>query len=99
MKTFIRLRGTKYKVSFKTRFRKRKDIKRGFRLLGDCSHPQVKNPEIRVLKGLGEKENAEILIHEMLHGCFPDLDEESITESAISIQRALYKLGYRLIKK
>ncbi len=35
----------------------------------------------------------EVLIHEALHGCFWDMDENSIAETGDSIARFLKKLG------
>lgn len=37
----------------------------------------------------------EILLHEMLHCCYPDLDEEVITTTARSLAKVLWDLGYR----
>jgi hypothetical protein len=40
-------------------------------------------------------EELEILLHEMLHGCYWDMDEEAITDTAQSISKALWRMGYR----
>lgn len=42
----------------------------------------------------GERE-LDVLIHEMLHACHWDLDEQAITETASDIARVLTRLGYR----
>jgi len=42
----------------------------------------------------GERE-LEVLIHEMLHACHWDLDEEAITETSEDLARVLFRLGYR----
>lgn len=51
--------------------------------------------KIAVAYSLNGEEELEILIHEMLHACYWDMDEEAITESAQSISKALWRLGYR----
>ena len=42
----------------------------------------------------GERE-LDVLIHEMLHACYWDLAEESITETASDLARVLFRLGYK----
>jgi hypothetical protein len=42
------------------------------------------------------KELLEVLIHECLHGCFWDIDEEAIDQAAVDISKLLYKLGARI---
>ena len=37
-------------------------------------------------------------IHEALHACFPQVCEQTITESGRDIARVLHSLGYRLVK-
>ena len=36
------------------------------------------------------------VIHECLHGCCPDLDEECVTETATDIAKVLHRMGCRL---
>jgi hypothetical protein len=36
------------------------------------------------------------LIHEMLHACHWDLDEQAITETSEDLARVLFRLGYRI---
>jgi len=43
---------------------------------------------------VGER-RLEVLIHEMLHACYWDLDEEAIDITARDIARVLFRLGYR----
>ena len=38
------------------------------------------------------------LIHEVLHACFPDMDEESITEAEISLVTALGVFDIKKLK-
>jgi hypothetical protein len=35
------------------------------------------------------------LIHEALHACLVDMDEDSVRETARSVSDMLWKLGYR----
>lgn len=37
----------------------------------------------------------EVLIHEMLHCCYPDMREDAIATAASSIAKVLWDLGYR----
>ena len=37
----------------------------------------------------------EVLIHEMLHCCFPDMTEDAVETAARSIAKVLWDLGYR----
>jgi hypothetical protein len=36
------------------------------------------------------------VIHECLHACIPDLDEEAVTETATDITKVLHRMGCRL---
>lgn len=38
-------------------------------------------------------------IHEMLHACLPDIDEEAVNETATDLARTLWAMGYRLSPK
>ena len=37
----------------------------------------------------------EVLIHEMLHCCYPDLKEDAVDAGGRSIAKVLWDLGYR----
>ena len=50
---------------------------------------------IKVRKSLRGERQLEVIIHELLHGCHWDLDEQAITETAEDLARVLYRLGYR----
>lgn len=52
-------------------------------------------PKIVVAYSLSGEEELEILIHEMLHGCFWDMDEEAITDAAKGMAKALWRMGYK----
>lgn len=62
-------------------------------VLGWCRNHS--NPKIAVAYSLNGQEELEILIHEMLHGCYWDMDEEAITDAAEGISKALWRMGYR----
>lgn len=60
--------------------------------LGQCDY------EHRVLYGPFEgdsREDLDVILHEILHGCVPDLDEQAVDETATSMANALYRLGWR----
>ena len=50
---------------------------------------------IKIRKSLRGERQLEVIIHELLHGCHWDLDEQAITETAEDLARVLYRLGYR----
>lgn len=62
---------------------------------GRCDSPTTKAKAIRVWSGLKGQEELEVLLHEMLHAAFWQVDEEFIDGSARDISAALYRLGYR----
>ena len=55
-------------------------------------------PQKRILIALNQNQIdiLDTVIHECLHACYPDLDEEAITESATGIAKVLFRMGYRL---
>jgi len=62
---------------------------------GSCEAPTLPNKAIRIRPSLKGRQELDTYIHEMLHACLWDLDEEAITDSATDIARALWRLGYR----
>ena len=50
---------------------------------------------ITIRRSLSGERELDVLIHEMLHACHWDLDEEAITETASDLARVLTRLGYR----
>jgi len=81
----IRLRGKVWRLAY---YRLKKDW-------GKCDPPFVKNKKIIINPDTKGEKLLETYIHEMLHGCFWDMDEEAIYESSRDIARALWRLGYR----
>jgi len=63
---------------------------------GQCDAPSKRAKAIRIRSDLRGEERLEILIHEMLHAAFWDMDEEPVEESAADIARALWRIGYRM---
>ena len=62
---------------------------------GICTDPSFTKREIKIHKKLKGAKEFEILIHEMLHACFWDIDENVIKEAGKDIAKALWKMGYR----
>ena len=52
-------------------------------------------PEIMVNADLTGKAYLETLIHECLHACLPDLNEDRVHGTARDIGRVLWRAGYR----
>lgn len=63
--------------------------------LGLCDAPDRRSKKIKINKDLKGRLKLEIIIHESLHACAWDLDEEAVTETAKDISRLLYREGYR----
>jgi hypothetical protein len=69
----------------------------GPKLRGNIDHPDRARRYIRISTRLTRGEEIlEVLLHEFLHGCFWDMDEEAITQAAKDMARALYKCGARI---
>lgn len=62
---------------------------------GRCDAPTTLKKRITIKKTLVGERRLEVLIHEMLHACYWDLDEEAIDITARDIARVLFRLGYR----
>jgi len=64
--------------------------------------PAAKKPKQRgrvlIDTRLKGRARLETEVHEALHACFPQICEETITESGRDIARILYRLGYRLVE-
>lgn len=76
-----RFRGVKYKVKVK-------------RLKGNCggyaTDPQGRKPQIVIDRG---SVCLEVLVHEALHACYWDLDENAVFEAGRDIAKFLEKMG------
>ena len=51
-----------------------------------------------VLDRLKGQDRLSVIIHELLHSCYWDMDEEAIHHPAEDIARVLWRLGYRAEK-
>jgi len=65
---------------------------------GMCDSPSAAGKRIRVLERLSGQDRLETIIHEILHACYWDMDEEAIHHPAADIARILWRLGYRAEK-
>ena len=63
--------------------------------LGECSPPSSRTRVVRVLKSLRGRRELEVLIHEMLHLAFWDLDEACVERTAADMARVLSRCGYK----
>lgn len=64
---------------------------------GEIDPSSYVNKSIRISTRLKKnQEILEVLLHECLHGCFWDIDEEAVEKAAFDISKALYKLGARV---
>lgn len=67
----------------------------GEQIWGACSGPDDKGKCIWVDSRLKGEHELEILLHEMMHACDWQKDEEFIAKQARDIARALTRLGFR----
>ena len=63
--------------------------------IGVCDPPTAKNRKIEISTEIKGKKELEVLLHEALHACHWDLDEEAVYESANDIANMLWKCGFR----
>lgn len=64
---------------------------------GEIDPPSYVNKSIKLSARLRkQQEILEVFLHECLHGCFWDLDEDVIDQAALDISKGLYKLGARI---
>jgi len=69
----------------------------GRNVRGEIDPPSYVHKSIRISPRMRKQsEILEVFLHECLHGCFWDLDEEVIDTAAYDISKALYKLGARI---
>jgi hypothetical protein len=62
---------------------------------GEADGPHIKCKEVLISMGRGTRGELEIAIHESLHVCAWDLDEECVSETARDIAKLLWRLGWR----
>lgn len=65
------------------------------RVGGDCEAPHIKGKVIRISRRVHGPQRLTYLLHEALHACLWDLDEEAVTETANDVARLLWRVGYR----
>ena len=62
---------------------------------GECESPCEKNKLITLRDDLAGKDKLDTIIHEALHACLWDLDEEAVHGTAKGIATFLWRMGYR----
>ena len=88
------LRGNSYIVQWaKPRVTKKRGPSRGL-----CDCPSAENRKIVIDPTVSEPVLLDTIIHEALHGCVWDLDEESVESTASSIADLLWACGYRRLE-
>lgn len=85
----LKLCGRFWRLVFQRGFRKKHDC------VGICEGPHIKNKRIIIDADVTGELLLEVLIHEQLHACFWNIDEEDISQAANDIARNLTKLGWR----
>lgn len=81
-------------VKWLLRFTKLRGQAAGWAYLPDARNPGMKR-KILIDERLKGRALLETTIHECLHACYPQMSEETVTESARDIARVLWNLGYR----
>lgn len=64
----------------------------------DCSHPDEQDRGIRIRNSIKGKDRLETILHEALHGIYPDEDEKTISRSGRELAQLLWRCGYRRIE-
>lgn len=82
MKTHI-FRGFRFKIFFRS--------PKNRNHLGTCD---IGKKEIEIKPTLEGEEELDCLIHEALHACLPDIDDDAVDDTATSIAKFLVRLGY-----
>ena len=62
---------------------------------GECDSPDTKKKEIRIRESLKGEDRLDTIIHEALHACLWELDDDFVDTIASDIARVLWRLGYR----
>lgn len=71
---------------------------RGKRTLGFCDPPDKKKKYIMCDSSLKGLEELDVHIHEALHACYWDLNEEAVDVGSTDIAEFLWRLGYRKVE-
>ena len=85
-----RIRGRRYHIRWDGKNKK---------VYGTADAPTKAHPTITIYKYLKGRSLLYALLHESLHACFWDMDEEAVTEAATDISHLLWRLGYRRQKE
>lgn len=84
-----------YRHSFRGKVWKIEPWAKGLRCCAKCDSPYDKNKTIRISKNMEGVERIEAIVHEGVHACFWDIDEDAVDEAAKSIATLLWRMGYR----
>ncbi len=63
---------------------------------GECDPPRNPAKLIQINPNLPELDLLETVIHEGIHGCLWDVEEEAVGESARDIALIVWRMGFRL---
>ena len=85
----ITIRGQRFTV-----YRRAKVVVGGVEVDASCDPPDRTRRAICISEGLTPERELDVLIHEMLHAAYWDLDETAIAETATDVAKALLSLGY-----
>jgi len=65
----------------------------GGKTFGECDPPDSKEKEIRIVRTLRGEKRVETIIHECLHACHWDMDENWVSSSTQEIAHVLESTG------
>ena len=51
--------------------------------------------KLAIKSGVKGLERLDTIVHECLHACYPDLNEDAVNDGAGDMARLLWRLGYR----
>jgi hypothetical protein len=79
------------------RYSRLRGMAAGWTIWPDAKRPHQR-PKILIDERLKGRARLETEIHEGIHGSFPQLSEEAVTEGARDLARILHAIGYRLVE-
>jgi hypothetical protein len=63
---------------------------------GVCDGPHIADRVLRAPVDVGSRNALDTVIHEALHACLWDLDDEAVAETARDVARFLWRAGWRM---
>jgi hypothetical protein len=89
-----KFRGKRYRIEYHPNLGRMPD---GEPRLGFCENPTRRGRRLKIKKGQTPLRTLDTELHEGLHACLWDLDEDAVRETAEDLAEFLWRLGYRKV--